>query len=598
MSQFTFAAAALLVFTPLAFAQQGANSGERIRPKPGELAARAGTAVMWRTDVDAALAEAQASGKPVFWYVPTIAGSFMDRQPEVDRYMLAGPFAWPRTIALLNEKYVPVRAAADEALSTRFGLEPVGFIEPGYLVLGGDGAEAWRMDQLTTFQPRWFLAPLAEHVGAELGKGDGPGEMSLADVPKEIPARAAGSASDPRVAEQLFLAGVRAFDGGDDANGRVLWERLVAEHPESVFAPKAAMELEGHGPFLRGFEVFGPLPKSALAGRGRGSQSATPWKRDDVWAAGTAFLGRVQNAAGGFEDSTYDFGGTDGLPNVYVSVTAIAAMVLETARELKLPTEKSAELARQYALDDTRLNLADTDEQIWAHLYRLRFLAAAIEADPEAKAWASPAANHAVRAIVAMQGESGPWAHEYPNPFVTASVLVALHDIARHDVSVDRAVIDRALDALEKCRTAEGAFTYGMPRREARAAVEASVARAPLCELALLQWGRGSQDRLLEAVAASFEHEAPLVSIRKYDDHTRFHAYGGFFFWYGLQGRAEAIGALADAAARARFAQRATEQILALPEYDGCFVDSHEIGRAYGTAMALWSLDILERATR
>jgi hypothetical protein len=391
---------------------------------------------------------------------------------------------------------------------------------------------------------------------------------------------------------------VRAFDTGDDAAGRAWWTRLGAEYPESPLAHKAVMELEGHGPYLRGFESFGPLPTSALAGRGRGSQSATAWKRDDVWEAGAAFLTRVQNSAGGFEDSIYDFGGTDGLPNVYVSVTAIAAIVLESARELKLPTEKSAELARQYALDDTRLNVADTDEQIWAHLYRLRFLAAAIDADPEAKAWASPAATHAVRAIAAMQGASGPWAHEYPNPFVTASVLVALHDVARHDIAVERAVVDRALDALEKCRTADGAFTYGMPRREARAAVEASVARAPLCELALLVWGRGSQDRLLEAVAASFEHEAPLVSIRKYDDHTRFHAYGGFFFWYGLQGRAEAIAALTDAKARARFATQATDQILGLPEYDGCFVDSHEIGRAYGTAMALWSLDILERAAR
>ena len=29
---------------------------------------------------------------------------------------------------------------------------------------------------------------------------------------------------------------------------------------------------------------------------------------------------------------------------------------------------------------------------------------------------------------------------------------------------------------------------------------------------------------------------------------------------------------------------------MALPEIDGCFVDSHEIGRCYGTAMALLCL--------
>jgi hypothetical protein len=35
-----------------------------------------------------------------------------------------------------------------------------------------------------------------------------------------------------------------------------------------------------------------------------------------------------------------------------------------------------------------------------------------------------------------------------------------------------------------------------------------------------------------------------------------------------------------------------------LPEFDGCFVDSHELGRCYGTAMALLCFDVLARARR
>ena len=71
------------------------------------------------------------------------------------------------------------------------------------------------------------------------------------------------------------------------------------------------------------------------------------------------------------------------------------------------------------------------------------------------------------------------------------------------------------------------------------------------------------------------------------DDHASRYGYGGFFFWFDLHARVDAIARLADAEARtaARSAQRA--QIFALPEIDGCFVDSHEIGRVYGTAMAL-----------
>ncbi|MEZ6095879.1 MAG: hypothetical protein R3C03_16885 [Pirellulaceae bacterium] len=38
---------------------------------------------------------------------------------------------------------------------------------------------------------------------------------------------------------------------------------------------------------------------------------------------------------------------------------------------------------------------------------------------------------------------------------------------------------------------------------------------------------------------------------------------------------------------------RQREIILQIPEIDGCFVDSHELGRCYGTAMALLSLSLL-----
>jgi len=38
--------------------------------------------------------------------------------------------------------------------------------------------------------------------------------------------------------------------------------------------------------------------------------------------------------------------------------------------------------------------------------------------------------------------------------------------------------------------------------------------------------------------------------------------------------------------------------VLAIPEIDGCFVDSHEIGRSYGTAMALMCLSGCEKASQ
>jgi len=81
-----------------------------------------------------------------------------------------------------------------------------------------------------------------------------------------------------------------------------------------------------------------------------------------------------------------------------------------------------------------------------------------------------------------------------------------------------------------------------------------------------------------------------MARALKYDNHTSEHNYGGFFFWYCMRSRTEAITKVEDTQLRVEFAQRQRSLVLDLPELDGCFVDSHEIGRTYGTAMALLSL--------
>ena len=160
--------------------------------------------------------------------------------------------------------------------------------------------------------------------------------------------------------------------------------------------------------------------------------------------------------------------------------------------------------------------------------------------------------------------------------------------------------IDKGLRALAFNRTEQGAFSYGQtrPGRKPRASVEAAAGRMPLCELALYLFGVSDQERLLAAVESGVRHHDRLAEVRKYDDHANRLGYGGFFFWFDMLGRAEAIAELEDRGARRALAQGLRAQILALPEVDGCFVDSHELGRCYGTAMALLCLDTIARASR
>lgn len=599
-----------LALASLALTAPAQNSGEKIRPAPSPLAARAGSAVPWRADLAAALAEARESKRPVFWYVPTIRGSFMDRKPEVDRAMMAGPFSWPRTIALLGEHYVPVKLAAGKEECERYGLRPIEFIEPGFLVLVPDddtpeGRVVSRHDRLSTLHPTWFEAQLAPPVGAPV-HADATAPF-LGEPAKDSP-------------EALFQRGATAWRQKRDAEARECFERLKERHPEHPLAWKAAMELEGHGPLARGLESYDPLPAGALVASGEGTLCAPGvYTEAELWRRSLEYLLSVQRADGGFRDSIYDFGGTDGLPNVYVAVTAIAALAMmeglerieagalgdaEPVRDLAARLAPALDAALGYALDDGNLNPADTDELVWGHIYRLRAAARYRLLHPEAVDEAArPGLSSLAAQLVRLQLETGSFAHEYPNPFATASALVALGEAhAVEPLTFASDAVAKGTAALLRCRTEDGGYTYNSVRQggRARAQVEGSVGRTPLGELALDHWAPGSSIGLEKAIALSFEHHHHLAPARKYDDHTSRFAYGGFFYWYDVHARVEAIARLgADpaaprAAARAAFAAQQRAMVIADAEFDGTFIDSHEIGKAYGTAMALWCLAELD----
>jgi hypothetical protein len=599
------------------------NSTRKIRRNPGELAARAGSAVQWRTDVDAAVADAKQSGKPVFWYVPTVAGSPMDRKPELDRYLRGGPFSWPTTVALLNAHFVPVAAVARGERQQRYGLVRAKFIEPGWLVLDGDGNELARLDQITTFHPQWFEAPLRRLAGAPPADGF-PGAPALREAwdayragerARAVQLADAVLAREPApavAAEAHWLAGAATCRDRDRAAAVARWQQLAAALPDEPLAWKAALEAEGHGPFVRGFEDYLPLPKAlGAAPAAEGTRAPGVYGEAELWQRGVQFLVAMDDGDGIARDSIYDFGGTDGLPNVHAAITCLAAEALLAADGLarlgriELPAalreRATARVERVLALirDDAWVALSDRDEIVWPRAYALRLLAAWQRHRAGGGAGVDTAAllQRGVGSLLALQPETGAWFHEYGNPFATATALQALH-LARGcgaDVPQDR--IDRGLRALAQNRTAEGAFTYGHTTNgRPRQSVEGAAGRMPLCELALFLFGGSDDGKLLAAVEAGHRHHGLLAAVRKYDDHADRHGYGGFFFWFDMLARTEATRHLADAGARARLLAAQRALVLDLPELDGCFVDSHELGRTYGTAMALLCLHAIATA--
>ena len=575
------------------------NSTKKVRETPSAHALSVGSEVEWRTDLKTAIADAKKSKKPIFWYVHTLEGSFMDRQPEVDRYMMGGPFSWPSMVQLLNEDYIPLRLAADRKLCKKYDLEPVQFIEPGILVLSSSGKEQSRLDRITTMHPGWFQTQFSSRLGMISNfPGSLPPEL-CEQFYTAIPERDDPQGSFHHELEQLdvelqpeaawlFAAGLH--DLRRESVAREVLKEITTKFPNHSLGAKAALELEGHGPYWRGFESYDPIPAEALSANTSGTLApAGAYDLKELEQQSIKYLVRTQSADGAWRDSIYDFGGTDSMPNVYAAVTAINARALVGHESASV----TLNLALQYLAKDDILNLEDQDELIWAYLYRIRLYCALLENDPTDEAELQKLLQHNVDAMVAMQAKNGSWFHEYENPFVTASCLIALFDASSHNAAPGEleTIVQRGLIPLEKSRSKKGAYSYYLGNGSSP--IEGSVGRTPVGELARYFWGVSKKKDLSNAVSNSIRDQEPLFLARKYDDHTDMHAYGGFFFWYSMLGRTEAIVELPKGKQRTKAVAQQRALILALPEIDGAFIDSHELGRSYGTGMALWCLNLL-----
>ena len=597
------------------------NSTRKIRVSPNTQSKRIGTAVNWQPDFDSAAAKSKETGKPIFWYVPTLNGTFMDRKPEVDRYMLAGPFSWPDIVDVINEHYIPIKAEPTQAQQKKYDLVPYEFVEPGFLILKPSGESTTKIDRITTMHPAWIrnlltrslLQPLPPKSKSKLlatawkqfaaGDYGGTGK-TLNDAQAGLAGRSPADAS-----EIELLRGMAAYRIGKHDEAKSIWKAASETYTDQPLGWKAAAESQGIGPFSRGFEVHGSIPQAALDAGIKSKGSAAPagtYTETQLWNSSVQFLLGMQNENGGFTDSDYDFGGTDSLPNVHLAVTSLAGMaLLKAAKRPELPVPNRARIVDAikkivvYVNDEKNVNKADRDEILWAYAYRLRFLSrcltqTGVDLGIE-KATLTAAHTKAVGALESVQSRGGGWYHEYTNPFVTATALVALHEAKQAGATVDATKIKKGLAALSSDRFANGAYPYSSGRGKKNAQgtardISASAGRMPLCELGLYHWGQSDDASLASAVGRSLELHGNLDIALKYDDHTSTLAYGGFFFWYDMRSRSEVISLINDDAIKADAKAKQKAIIMALPEIDGCFVDSHELGRVYGTAMALLSL--------
>ncbi len=582
----------------------------------------------YKVDRAALLAQAKKAAvernRLILWYCPRMYGLHMYRAVLTDRYMKAAAFTDPGVVDLIREKFVALRMCCDVDTGKALNLKPFDFVEPGFIVMTPEGQIVHRIDHVRTFNSDWFRAalvavlrknpdfnkPAGDTIDALIRGGDD--EKAYDAAPVEIKAlilRRAGKFEEAlkvggsATQRGLALLGMKRFSEarsaletqntpealyhlaaidlwtGKDPEARL--RTLTKKFPDSPWAWRAASNLvKGEdslpqGPLVHHFEDFFYKPFEALP-----TSTRLPGKNvDETARRAVDFLLRAQWEDGMWRDSRYAYWpDAKILPNVWMAVTALSALALSEWRFVD-PERIDAALARaESALrDDRRLN-ADHNEEIYAQAFRLHYFAMRKDVSM---------LNRIVVRVGAMQDPQGFWAHEYPNPFVTGVVVHALETAKKAGADVPGAMYRRAAEALLSTRGSGGRQTYrldGQPPDNEKS----SMSRTAICDLALQEAGKLELKDVAAGVEAYWKFVDRLEAVRLCDYHSDGRLAGFFYFHAGFHTleAARAAGGPALAATQKRF----REKLLAIPEWDGSFVDSHEIGKSYGTAMALLML--------
>ncbi len=536
----------------------------------------------YRVDRAALLEQAKKtaaeSKRLILWYCPRIPGGHMNRAQVLDNYMKVVVFTDPEVVDLIRTRFVPLRMCCDPAMTQTVGIRRFDFVEPGFIFLTPAGKLVHKIDRIRTFNAEWVRAVLVSVLkkfdpadAPEKGKETTPG-LSLLREDKLDEARAVFE-KDGSTESIYHLAYLDSITGRDPAPR---WRELVEKHADTRWAWRAAANLvAGHdtlpdGPMAHCFEDFSLAPVAGLP-----TSTRLPAKTVEEAASGAVrFLLRAQRGNGSWNDSRYVYCPNPRIhPNVVMAVTALAASALSEWRELD-PERIDAARARAetFLKDDTTMNRGD-NEECYADAYRLMYFARTADVQRMDE----------VVGKLAAQQRDGSWAHEYPNPFATAAAVHSLALAKKAGADVPDVLFRKAAEALAKTRGTGGRQAYLNGRRPG--SEKNSVVRSPMCELALHECGKGSLDDVASALDAYWRGLAALEAVRVTDFHAD-EELGGFFYFHGVFHACEAAMALPEAKRKPHLA-KFQAQMLAIPEIDGSFIDSHELGKSYGTAMAL-----------
>lgn len=298
----------------------------------------------------------------------------------------------------------------------------------------------------------------------------------------------------------------------------------------------------------------------------------------------------------------YRVGGTGTVLSAFARLPGVAR-----APELRAAAERATDFLVDI-LDEREMSediVPGYDMRLWGFINGLGGLLDVRDAGlvpAERKEAVDKAIRTYLRRLVAQEiPHSGGWSYHRPTgrhlpappySYVTADVLVLLYEARRQGFELDAAVVERALDLLERQRQPAGPFLYKGEKAIGPApTIPGSVGRMAGCETALFLAGRSSQLHLRGALDSFLAHWHLLEELRgRRGLHTPPHMLAPYYFMYAHLHAARAVELLPEVH-RGEYRARLRELLFELRDEKGLWNDRVFLRAAgYGTAAGLLAL--------
>ncbi|MEI6475164.1 MAG: hypothetical protein WCO75_07205 [Planctomycetota bacterium] len=179
------------------------------------------------------------------------------------------------------------------------------------------------------------------------------------------------------------------------------------------------------------------------------------------------------------------------------------------------------------------------------------------------------------------------------SPFMTPPCLQVLFEAKAQGLPVDAAVVTRALDALERCRTQDGNFAYSAQRQthEPARSIPGAIGRMVCSESVLMRAGRSNVDSIRRALDAFIANWRQLeIRRKKTGTHVGPYSVAPYYFFFGFYNACDAIELL-PVAERAEYRRQFEQLLFTVRDADGTWDDRvFPRTRNFGTAMTLMAL--------